>query len=433
MLRRRSSRCRARAPRRSSASGELPRGRCRLATSASPWLCAARRSRRSRGRSACRSPRSPWPSWPGWRRRPPPPRGPGTGASFPLDRPARCLGERSGAIEHPLGARRPQARTSPIRCAISWASRSSSTSSATSPRASRRSPSPASARCPTFPRRTTGIAATSSSTSGSPRASAGCDVVDMACGEGYGAASLARARGARSSASSRTPRPTSTRACATRRVALPRDIVETFVEPCDAVVFLQTIEHVPDPGAVLEHFSSQLRPGGVAYVSTPNVLTLAPEGAEKSGQPVARQGVPRRGVPRALRGALRPRRAARPVPRAQAARPRAGAAPRALGRACTPRLRHHQAASTTASRRRSRRATSPCAPTASTARWTSSPSAGHERRRAARDRPAHPHALRRGLRHVAVRRGVAVGGDRRRATCRCSTCSSDGRAGHARR
>jgi hypothetical protein len=28
-----------------------------------------------------------------------------------------------------------------------------------------------------------------------------------------------------------------------------------------------------------------LRPGGVAFVSTPNVLTLAPEGAEKSGNP----------------------------------------------------------------------------------------------------------------------------------------------------
>ena len=33
------------------------------------------------------------------------------------------------------------------------------------------------------------------------------------------------------------------------RVAFRRDIAETFIEPCDAVVFLQTIEHVPDPGA----------------------------------------------------------------------------------------------------------------------------------------------------------------------------------------
>ena len=48
-----------------------------------------------------------------------------------------------------------------------------------------------------------------------------------------------------------------------------RDLVESFAEPCDAVVFLQTIEHVQDPGAILEHFKSMLAPGGVAYVSTP--------------------------------------------------------------------------------------------------------------------------------------------------------------------
>jgi hypothetical protein len=36
---------------------------------------------------------------------------------------------------------------------------------------------------------------------------------------------------------------------------------------------------------VLEHFRSLLRPGGVAYVSTPNVLTLAAPGASKSDNP----------------------------------------------------------------------------------------------------------------------------------------------------
>jgi 2-polyprenyl-3-methyl-5-hydroxy-6-metoxy-1,4-benzoquinol methylase len=61
--------------------------------------------------------------------------------------------------------------------------------------------------------------------------------------------------------------------------------VEGYAEPCDAVVFLQTIEHVQDPAAILEHFKSMLRPGGAAYVSTPNLLTLAPEGAEKSANP----------------------------------------------------------------------------------------------------------------------------------------------------
>ncbi len=33
-----------------------------------------------------------------------------------------------------------------------------------------------------------------------------------------------------------------------------RDLVETFAEPADAVVFLQTIEHLTDPGAALDHF-----------------------------------------------------------------------------------------------------------------------------------------------------------------------------------
>jgi hypothetical protein len=48
------------------------------------------------------------------------------------------------------------------------------------------------------------------------------------------------------------------------------------------VVFLQTIEHLEDPGAALDHFRGM---ADTVYVSTPNVLTLAPEGAERSGNP----------------------------------------------------------------------------------------------------------------------------------------------------
>ena len=36
---------------------------------------------------------------------------------------------------------------------------------------------------------------------------------------------------------------------------------------------------------MLRHFKSLLRPGGTVYVSTPNLLTLAPPGAEKSDNP----------------------------------------------------------------------------------------------------------------------------------------------------
>jgi SAM-dependent methyltransferase len=68
-------------------------------------------------------------------------------------------------------------------------------------------------------------------------------------------------------------------------VRFVRDLVESYAEPCDAVVFLQTIEHVHDAEGVLRHFRGMLRPGGAAYVSTPNLLTLAPPGAEKSDNP----------------------------------------------------------------------------------------------------------------------------------------------------
>ena len=61
-----------------------------------------------------------------------------------------------------------------------------------------------------------------------------------------------------------------------------RDLVESFSGPCDAIVFLQTIEHIHDPAALLRGFAEA---APVAYVSTPNRLTLAPPGAEKSDNP----------------------------------------------------------------------------------------------------------------------------------------------------
>ena len=112
----------------------------------------------------------------------------------------------------------------------------------------------------------------------------GLHVVDVASGEGYGADVLAgRAR----SVLGIEPNPDAFAHAVARypRVEFRRDIAETFAERCDAITFLQTIEHVPDPDAVLEHFKSQLAPMGAVYLSTPNLLTIAPEGAEKSGNP----------------------------------------------------------------------------------------------------------------------------------------------------
>jgi SAM-dependent methyltransferase len=111
----------------------------------------------------------------------------------------------------------------------------------------------------------------------------GLRVADLACGEGYGSAVLARrARDvvgidanpqAFEHASLRYSHP---------NVRFQSGLVEQFAEQRDAIVFLQTIEHVEYPQALLRRFA-ELAP--VAYVSTPNRLTLAAPGAEKSDNP----------------------------------------------------------------------------------------------------------------------------------------------------
>ena len=117
---------------------------------------------------------------------------------------------------------------------------------------------------------------------------AGKRVVDMACGEGYGSALLARTAAevigvdanpeAFEHARLRYQAP---------NLRFERALVEEFADgaPYHAIVFLQTIEHVNDPAGLLDRFASLLAPGGVAYVTTPNRLTLAPPGAERSDNP----------------------------------------------------------------------------------------------------------------------------------------------------
>lgn len=111
-------------------------------------------------------------------------------------------------------------------------------------------------------------------------------VIDMACGEGYGSNVLAGMAAsvvgvdanpeAHEHARLRYPR---------ANLRFARELVDTFSQESDAVVFLQTIEHLQDPGAVLDHFRSLVGEHGSVYVSTPNVLTLAPKGAERSDNP----------------------------------------------------------------------------------------------------------------------------------------------------
>ena len=112
---------------------------------------------------------------------------------------------------------------------------------------------------------------------------AGLRVADLACGEGYGSDMLA-AEAARVTGVDANPEAFEHARLRYRRPNLrfERELVEEFAAPQDAIVFLQTIEHVAEPARLLSRFA-ELAP--VSYVSTPNRLTLAPPGAEKSDNP----------------------------------------------------------------------------------------------------------------------------------------------------
>jgi SAM-dependent methyltransferase len=111
-------------------------------------------------------------------------------------------------------------------------------------------------------------------------------IVDLACGEGYGSGVLGRTAGSVVGVDANPDAHEHARAKYTSdTVSFERDMIELWQGDVDCVVFLQTIEHVQDPDAVLEHVRQLIGPSGVAYVSTPNVLTLAPEGADRSGNP----------------------------------------------------------------------------------------------------------------------------------------------------
>jgi SAM-dependent methyltransferase len=111
----------------------------------------------------------------------------------------------------------------------------------------------------------------------------GMSVADLACGEGYGSDLLARTAAdvvgvdanpeAHEHARARYVRP---------NLRFERDLVENVAGPFDAIVFLQTIEHIEDVPALLERIAAA---APLAFISTPNRLTLAPEGAEKSDNP----------------------------------------------------------------------------------------------------------------------------------------------------
>jgi 2-polyprenyl-3-methyl-5-hydroxy-6-metoxy-1,4-benzoquinol methylase len=116
----------------------------------------------------------------------------------------------------------------------------------------------------------------------------GARVIDTACGEGYGAEVLSRSAASVVGVDAHPEAHAHARARYVREnLRFERGLVETYGErgSYDAVVFLQTIEHVLEPKQVLEHFRWLLAAAGRAYVSTPNVLRLAPLGASRSDNP----------------------------------------------------------------------------------------------------------------------------------------------------
>lgn len=117
---------------------------------------------------------------------------------------------------------------------------------------------------------------------------AGARAIDMACGEGYGSEVLSRSCARVVGVDANPEAHEHARLRYTRQnLRFERGMVENHGQPgaYDAVVFLQTIEHVYDPVGVLGHFRDLLVAGGVACISTPNVLKLAPAGAVKSNNP----------------------------------------------------------------------------------------------------------------------------------------------------
>jgi SAM-dependent methyltransferase len=111
----------------------------------------------------------------------------------------------------------------------------------------------------------------------------GLRVVDLACGEGYGSNLLAE-RAAEVIGVDANPEAYEHARARYRRpnLSFRRELVEEFDEPVDAVVFLQTIEHIHEPDRLLAGIADM---APAAYISTPNRLTLAPPGAEKSDNP----------------------------------------------------------------------------------------------------------------------------------------------------
>ena len=111
----------------------------------------------------------------------------------------------------------------------------------------------------------------------------GLRVADLASGEGYGSDLLAGAAAEVIGVDANPEAYQHSRTRYTRsNLSFRRGLVEEFDDAVDAVVFLQTIEHIHEPEKLLAQIA---KVAPVAYISTPNRLTLAGPDAEKSENP----------------------------------------------------------------------------------------------------------------------------------------------------
>lgn len=101
---------------------------------------------------------------------------------------------------------------------------------------------------------------------------AGLRVIDLGCGSGYGAARLVESTGSLVGLDRIAPDDHVRKAPVQW---LRADLYGIPLAPAsfDLVVSFQVIEHLADPAVYLEAIDRLLRPGGVAIISTPNLLT----------------------------------------------------------------------------------------------------------------------------------------------------------------
>lgn len=101
----------------------------------------------------------------------------------------------------------------------------------------------------------------------------GRTVLDVGCGEGYGAALLA----ASAERVIGTDRSEATRVAAARHRSANLAFREQCDERFDLVACCQVIEHVPDPVGFLRDLAARVAPGGTLVVTMPNRLMSVSE------------------------------------------------------------------------------------------------------------------------------------------------------------